>query len=105
MVEGQGMTVGDVVGRVRDGRLDDFGKRRWWRCRLRVDGGRGLGCRLRAAEGGRAGGRVAHRNGMARGRGKHELQRVELLIPRTRQGSYFPSFVEPRRRSEQAIAQ
>jgi hypothetical protein len=25
------------------------------------------------------------------------------LIPRKRQGSYFPSFLEPRRRSEQAI--
>ena len=28
---------------------------------------------------------------------------IELLIPRVRQGSYFPSFLEPRRRSEQAI--
>jgi putative transposase len=28
---------------------------------------------------------------------------LELLIPRMRQGSYFPSFLEPRRRSEQAI--
>jgi transposase-like protein len=28
---------------------------------------------------------------------------IELLIPRMRQGSYFPSFLEPRRRSEQAI--
>jgi putative transposase len=28
---------------------------------------------------------------------------IELLIPRARQGSYFPSFLEPRRRSEQAI--
>ena len=25
------------------------------------------------------------------------------MIPRVRQGSYFPSFLEPRRRSEQAI--
>jgi transposase-like protein len=28
---------------------------------------------------------------------------VEQLIPRVRQGSYFPSSLEPRRRSEQAI--
>jgi hypothetical protein len=28
---------------------------------------------------------------------------IELLIPRVRQGSHFPSFLEPRRRSEQAI--
>ena len=28
---------------------------------------------------------------------------VELQIPKIRQGSYFPSFLEPRRRSEQAL--
>jgi transposase-like protein len=28
---------------------------------------------------------------------------VEQLIPRVRQGSYFPSSLKPRRRSEQAI--
>jgi putative transposase len=28
---------------------------------------------------------------------------LELAIPRLRQGSYFPSFLEPRRRAEQAL--
>jgi putative transposase len=28
---------------------------------------------------------------------------IELAIPRLRSGSYFPSFLEPRRRSEQAL--
>jgi putative transposase len=28
---------------------------------------------------------------------------IELAIPRLRQGSYFPSFLEPRRRAEQAL--
>src|SRR3954471_16553318 len=28
---------------------------------------------------------------------------IELAIPKLRQGSYFPSFLEPRRRSEQAL--
>jgi putative transposase len=28
---------------------------------------------------------------------------IELAIPRLRSGSYFPSFLEPRRRSEQTL--
>jgi putative transposase len=28
---------------------------------------------------------------------------IELQIPKLRQGSYFPSFLQPRRRSEQAL--
>ncbi len=28
---------------------------------------------------------------------------LELAIPKIRRGSYFPSFLEPRRRSEQAL--
>jgi putative transposase len=28
---------------------------------------------------------------------------IELQIPKIRQGSYFPSILEPRRRSEQAL--
>lgn len=28
---------------------------------------------------------------------------IELAIPKLREGSYFPSFLEPRRRSEQAL--
>jgi putative transposase len=28
---------------------------------------------------------------------------IELAIPKLRAGSYFPSFLEPRRRSEQAL--
>jgi transposase-like protein len=28
---------------------------------------------------------------------------IDLAIPKLRQGSYFPSFLEPRRRAEQAL--
>jgi hypothetical protein len=28
---------------------------------------------------------------------------IELAIPKLRQGAYFPSFLEPRRRAEQAL--
>ena len=47
--------------------------------------------------------RVTHRNGY-RSRGwETRVGEIELQIPRKRSGSYFPSFLEPRRRCEQAI--
>ena len=33
----------------------------------------------------------------------HARGEIELQIPKLRQGSYFPSFLEPRRRAEQAL--
>jgi putative transposase len=47
--------------------------------------------------------RVTHRNGYRPRPWETRVGEIELLIPRKRQGSYFPSFLEPRRRSEQAI--
>jgi transposase-like protein len=47
--------------------------------------------------------RMTHRNGY-RGRAwQTRAGTVELQIPKLRRGSYFPSFLEPRRRSEQAL--
>ena len=47
--------------------------------------------------------RITHRNGYRPRPWETRVGEIELLIPRKRQGSYFPSFLEPRRRSEQAI--
>ena len=48
--------------------------------------------------------RVTHRNGYRPRAWETRVGEIELLIPRKRQGpAYFPSFLEPRRRSEQAI--
>jgi putative transposase len=48
--------------------------------------------------------RVTHRNGYRQRPWETRVGEIELLIPRKRQGpAYFPSFLEPRRRSEQAI--
>ncbi len=48
--------------------------------------------------------RVTHRNGYRSRPWETRVGEIELLIPRKRQGAaYFPSFLEPRRRSEQAI--
>jgi putative transposase len=47
--------------------------------------------------------RVTHRNGYRSRPWETRVGELELLIPRKREGSYFPSFLEPRRRAEQAI--
>src|ERR671926_327269 len=47
--------------------------------------------------------RATHRNGYRPRRWDTRAGELELQIPKLRQGSYFPSFLEPRRRSEQAL--
>ena len=47
--------------------------------------------------------RVTHRNGYRPREWETRVGEIELQIPRKRSGSYFPSFLEPRRRCEQAI--
>jgi transposase-like protein len=50
------------------------------------------------------GSRSTHRNGYRPRPWETRVGEIELLVPRKRSGSsYFPSFLEPRRRSEQAI--
>jgi putative transposase len=47
--------------------------------------------------------RLTHRNGYRARPWATRAGEVELAIPKIRRGSYFPSFLEPRRRSEQAL--
>ena len=48
--------------------------------------------------------RLTHRNGYRPRGWETRVGEIELAIPRKRCGAaYFPSFLEPRRRSEQAI--
>jgi len=56
-----------------------------------------------AAHGERTDDRATWRNGYRPRRWDTRAGELELRIPKLRQGSYFPSFVEPRRRSEQAL--
>ena len=56
-----------------------------------------------ASYGERSGERVARRNGYRPRAWDTRVGSIELAIPRLRAGSYFPSFLEPRRRSEQAL--
>src|SRR4029450_3571096 len=47
--------------------------------------------------------RVAHRTGYPARAWEPRAARTELQIPRLRRGSYFPSFLEPRRTAEKAL--
>ena len=47
--------------------------------------------------------RATHRNGYRPRRWDTRAGEIEMQIPKIRQGSYFPSFLQPRKRSEQAL--
>ena len=104
MAEVQSMTVADVVAKTMDGRLEDFVReavalvaRELMEGEISEQIGAGLGEVAPEV-------RSAHRNGYRARPWETRAGEIELLIPKKRQGSsYFPSFLEPRRRSEQAI--
>src|SRR5260370_9288008 len=48
-------------------------------------------------------GRTTYRNGYRDREGDTRVGTLELQIPKLRQGSYFPSLLEPRRRHERAL--
>ena len=103
MAEGRRMTAADVVARVMAGEHGDFVRdavaliaRELMEAEVSVEVGAELG--EVSAD------RVTHRNGYRPRGWETRVGEIELLIPRKRQGpAYFPSFLEPRRRSEQAI--
>jgi transposase-like protein len=97
-------SVADVVAQVRDGRLEDFVReavvlvaRELMEAEVSAEVGAELGEVAPEA-------RITHRNGYRPRPWETRVGEIELLIPRKREGAaYFPSFLEPRRRSEQAI--
>jgi len=103
MAEGQRMTVADVVAQTMDGRLEDFVReavalvaRELMEAEISAEIGAELGEVAPEV-------RLTHRNGYRQRGWETRVGEIELLLPKKRQGSYFPSFLEPRRRSEQAI--
>lgn len=48
--------------------------------------------------------RINHRNGYRERAWDTRVGRIDLAIPKLRKGSYFPSFIEPRRTAEKALA-
>ena len=103
MAEGQSMTTADVVAKVMAGERGDFVREavalivhELMEAEISAEVGAELG--EVSAE------RVTHRNGYRPRPWETRVGQIELLIPRKRTGpAYFPSFLEPRRRSEQAI--
>jgi transposase-like protein len=59
--------------------------------------------RTGAAAGTRSPDRLNHRNGYRERPWETRAGRIELAIPKLRKGSYFPSFLEPRRTAEKAL--
>ena len=102
MAEVRRMTAADVVAGVLAGEHGDFVReavavvaRELMEAEVSAEVGAQLGEVSEA--------RSTYRNGYRSRPWETRVGEIELLIPRTRQGSYFPSFLEPRRRSEQAI--
>lgn len=103
MAEEHRMTTADVVAKVMAGEHGDFVReavalvaRELMEAEVSVEVGAELG--QVSSE------RMTHRNGYRARPWETRVGEIELLVPKKRQGpAYFPSFLEPRRRSEQAI--
>jgi putative transposase len=102
MAEEKRMTAEEVVSYLRDGEGADFLREsvRWMVGELMEAEVSEL---IGAERGERTPDRATHRNGYRPRRWDTRAGEIELQIPKLRRGSYFPSFLEPRRRSEQAL--
>ena len=96
------MSVGELVGKVlADEHADVLGQAVCWLAEqlMEAEVSQAAG----AGDGERNPERTARRNGYRERSWDTRVGSIELAIPRLRSGSYFPSFLEPRRRSEQAL--
>jgi putative transposase len=102
MAERHRMTVDEVVAKLMSEEHADFLREslRWVVEQLMETEVSEL---VGAAWGERTEDRATHRNGYRQRRWDTRAGEIELQIPKLRRGSYFPSFLEPRRRSEQAL--
>jgi putative transposase len=103
MAEGRSMTPAELVAKVMAGEHGDF-----VRDAVALVAGELMEAEVSAEVGAGLGeispDRVTHRNGYRPRPWETRVGEIELLVPKKRQGpAYFPSFLEPRRRSEQAI--
>ncbi len=103
MAESQSMTVADVVADALAGEQGDF-IREAVELVVRELMEAEISAEIGARKGEVSEQRQTHRNGYRPRGWETRVGEIELLIPRKRSGAaYFPSFLEPRRRSEQAL--
>lgn len=96
------MTVGDLVGKILGEGNPDFLKQALMTLVdqfMTVEVNQLVG----ASKHEQADGRKNYRNGTRPRRWDTRVGTLELAIPKLRKGAYFPSFLEPRRRAEQAF--
>ena len=102
MAERKRMTADEVVGYLLEGEgLDFLRESLAWVCQQLMEAE--VSEFVGAERGERTPERLTHRNGYRQRRWQTRAGELELAIPKLRRGSYFPSFLEPRRRSEQAL--
>jgi putative transposase len=102
MAETKRMTAEQVVGYLLEGEALDFLRESLtWVCQQLMEAE--VSELIGAQRGERSEERLAHRNGYRSRPWQTRAGEIELAIPKIRRGSYFPSFLEPRRRSEQAL--
>jgi putative transposase len=102
MAETKRMTCDEVVAHLLEGEGVDFLRESLlWVVQqlMEAEVSQLIGAEL----GERAPERLAQRNGYRARSWSTRAGEIELAIPKIRRGSYFPSFLEPRKRSEQAL--
>jgi putative transposase len=102
MAETKRMTTEEVVGYLLEGEGLDFLKESLlWVVQQLMEAE--VSELIGAERGERTAERLTHRNGYRARSWSTRAGEIELAIPKIRRGSYFPSFLEPRKRSEQAL--
>jgi putative transposase len=102
MAEGERMTAAQLVDKLMSSEHADVVRESVaFVCRELME--REVAAQIGAGHGEVAPARATHRNGYRPRAWSTRAGEIELAIPKLRQGSYFPSFLEPRRRSEQAL--
>jgi putative transposase len=102
MAEVHRMTVEEVVSYFLEGEgVDVLRDSLRWVCQQLMEAE--VSELVGAGRGERTAERLTHRNGYRERTWSTRAGEIELAIPKIRRGSYFPSFLEPRKRSEQAL--
>lgn len=103
MAESRSMTTSEVVAKTLLDEHADFLKEAVATVAAQLMDAE-IAAQIGAAKGEVSPGRTTHRNGYRPRTWETRVGELELQIPRKRSGeAYFPSFLEPRKRSEQAI--